>query len=201
MPPPREFFLAACYIFCDRRLISCIAYFLTFLHNVYKWQVSITFRYRVMTLFSRSCHGLFDANAHCCGSFDCFSTSVINLAIHDDSNGYRNESSTTAERWPPYRSYDVIMYDVITGHQNIYVNNSSQNRGRAMGVVSLCLSRQDALNDMQYDLPGSFIRSGQFTWPDQRSHFQLIFRGKNWYVSMHLDERNTMVFRVFLYLF
>ena len=97
--------------------------------------------------------------------FSCFSTSMINLAIHDDSNAYSNESSTTAERWPPYRSYDVIMYDVITGHENIYVNNFSQNWDRAVGEVSLCLSRQDASNDMQYDLSGSFIRSGHLTWP------------------------------------
>ena len=77
---------------------------------------------------------------------------MINLAIHEDSNAYSNESSTTVERL--HRSYDVIMYDVTTGHENIYVNNSSQNRDRAVGEVSLCLSRQAASNGMQYDLPG-----------------------------------------------
>ena len=96
--------------------------------------------------------------------FSCFSTSMINIAIHGNSNGYSNESSTTAERWPPYRSYDVIMNDDIIGHKN-YVNNYSQIRDRAVGEVSLCLSRQDASNDMQYDLPGPFIRSGHLTWP------------------------------------
>ena len=64
----------------------------------------------------------------------------------------------------PYRSYDVLMYDVIAGHENIYINNSSQNRGRTVDEVSLCLSREDALTDLQYDLPGSFIRSGHLTW-------------------------------------
>ena len=49
--------------------------------------------------------------------------------------------------------------------KNICVNNSSQNRDRAVGDVPLCLSRQDASNDIQYDLPGSFIRSGHLTWP------------------------------------
>ena len=78
---------------------------------------------------------------------------MINLALRDDSNAYDDESGATAERWPPYRSYDVIMYDVIAGHENIYVNNFSQNRGGAVGVVSLYLSRQDASTDMHYDLP------------------------------------------------
>ena len=62
---------------------------------------------------------------------------MINIAIHDGAKAYGNEPSATAERWPPYRLYDVIMYDVIAGHENIYVNNSSPNRGRAVGEVSL----------------------------------------------------------------
>ena len=69
------------------------------------------------------------------------------------------------------------MYDVITGHENIYVNNSSQDRDRAVGEVSLCLSRQD--NDLQHD-------------------FQMTFWGQDVRDSMRLDEWNTMVFRVFL---
>ena len=98
--------------------------------------------------------------------FSCFFTSMINLAIHDNSNACSNGSSTTAEWWPPYRSYGIIMYDVITGHKkNIFVNNSSQNRDRVVGEVSLCLSLRDASNVMQYDLPGSFISSGHLTWP------------------------------------
>ena len=61
------------------------------------------------------------------------------------------------------------MYDVITGHKNIYVNNSSQNRDRAVDEVSLCLSRQDASNDMM-------IRS---TWAiyQIRSNFQIDLSG------------------------
>ena len=58
--------------------------------------------------------------------------------------------------------YDVIIHDVIAGHENIYVNNSSQNQGRDVGEVSMHLS-QDTSTDMQYDLPGSFIRSGHLT--------------------------------------
>ena len=96
--------------------------------------------------------------------FSCFSTSMTNIAIHDDSNASGNESSATAGRRPPCRSYDVIMYDVIAGHENIYINSSSQNRGRALIEVSLCLSHKCASNDMQHDLPGSIIRSGHLTW-------------------------------------
>ena len=33
----------------------------------------------------------------------------------------------------PYRLYDVIIYDVIAGHENAYVNNLSQNRVRTVG--------------------------------------------------------------------
>ena len=68
-PFPQSFSWLHATFFCDRRLMFCIAYFLTFLHKVCKWQVSMTFRCRAMTLFSRSYHGPFDANAHCCGSF------------------------------------------------------------------------------------------------------------------------------------
>ena len=96
--------------------------------------------------------------------FSRFSTSMINLAIRDDSNASGNESSATAGRWSPYTSYDVIMHDIIAGHENIYVNNSLQNPGRAVIEVALCLSRQDTSTDMQYDLTGSFIRSGRLTW-------------------------------------
>ena len=80
---------------------------------------------------------------------------------------FSNESSATSSRWPPYRSYDVIIYDVIAGHWNVYnyVNNSSQNWARAVGEVSLCLSWYDASTDMQRDLPGSFITTGHLTWP------------------------------------
>ena len=72
--------------------------------------------------------------------FSCFSPSIINLAIRDDSNAYGNESSAGAGRYAPYMPYDVIMYDVNTGHENVYVNNSSQNRGE----VLLCLFRQES---------------------------------------------------------
>ena len=58
-----------------------------------------------------------------------------------------------------------MICDVIEGHENGYVNNSSHKRGRVVGEVSLCLSCQNASTDMRYDLPGSFIRSGHLAWP------------------------------------
>ena len=72
----------------------------------------------------------------------------------------------------PYRSYDVIIYDVIAGHEIIYVNKPSQSRGRDVSEVSLCLCCEDASTDIQYGLLSSFIRSGHLTWP------QVLF--SNW---------------------
>ena len=60
-------------------------------------------------------------------------------------------------------TYGVTMCDVITGYENIYVIDSSQNRDRAVGEASLCLSLQNASNDMQYDLPELIFRSGHLT--------------------------------------
>ena len=62
-----------------------------------------------------------------------------------------------------------------------------------MGEMILCLSRQDASTDTQYDLAGSFFRSGQLTC----QIFKLTCRGQVAYVSMRLDERITMVFAFF----
>ena len=139
---PQTVFLGCKPHFFDRRLIFCVAYFLTFLHKVCKWQSSMTFQSWAMNLFSRSCQGPFEANVHCCGSFQFFLTSMINLAIRDGSNAYGNESSATSERWTPYRSYDII----AGHHENICVKNSLQNRGRAVGEVSLfCLPKTHRL--------------------------------------------------------
>ena len=64
---------------------------------------------------------------------------------------------------PRYRSYDVI-----AGHGNVNVNNSSQNRGRAVSEVSLCLSCYNTSTDTQHDIPGPFIRSIPLTRPDAK---------------------------------
>ena len=46
-----------------------------------------------------------------------------------------NEPSATAGQQPPYRPW-VIMYDYITGHENIHVNNSGQNsQSRVRGAI------------------------------------------------------------------
>ena len=99
----------------------------------------------------------------------------------------------------PYRSCDDIMYDVIAGHENAYVNNSSQNRARAVDEVSLRLSYHDASTDMQHNLPGSFIRSGHLFWPDGQI-FKLNFWDQNAYVSMRVDARNTWCFVFYFFL-
>ena len=135
--------------------------------------------------------------------FRCFSTSMINQATRDDSNSSGNESSATAGRWPPCRSYDVI-----ADHENISVNKSSQNRGRTVIEVSLCLSRQCASTDMQYDLPGSIIRSGHLTWPDlirswwRRAHDPALFtpeRQSHWHHACNLLKTMcwTVIFSAF----
>ena len=144
----------------------------------------MTFGCLAMTLFSRSRYGPFDANVSCCVFFSCFSTYMINLAIRDDSNAIQQWIRCNC--WPvtPYR-----LYDVIAGHENIYVNHSSQNRGRAVGEVPMCLSRQGTSTDMQQDLPEPFIRSfdptkGQISnWPfEVKMHmFWCVFtRGVRW---------------------
>ena len=79
------------------------------------------------------------------------------------------EWRANARRWPPYRSYDVIIYDVFAGHENIYANNSWQNRARAVCVASLRLSCHVARVDMLHD-PGH--SSAQVIWPHLTSIFK-----------------------------
>ena len=127
---------------------------------VCKWKVSMIFGCWAMSLFSRSCHDLLNAKVPCCGSSELF------FDVHDKSSYpwqfKRNSAMKQGQLLvgDPRRSYDVIMYYVIAGHENISVNNSSQKWGRAVGEVSSCLSCQDASIDMQYRLPWPFIRSG-----------------------------------------
>ena len=147
LPPDSFSCMHATFFFAIDVWFFYIAYFLTFLHKACKWQLFMTFRWLCsqghVTAYLTQMLNAVDL-------FSCFSKSMINLAIHVDSNGYSNKSSTTAERWPPYRSYDVIMYDIITGYKNISGNNYSRNRDRAVGEVTLCLYCQDSSNDISY---------------------------------------------------
>ena len=84
--------------------------------------------------------------------------------------------------------------DLHTGHVTSSCMTSSQVTKTLTSITlhrieiepwALCLSRQDALNDVQYDLRGSFIRSGFL--PDLRLNFQInlwgskfIFLGASW---------------------
>ena len=115
---PRQFFLDAIvhYIVCERRLISCIAYFLTFLHKVCNRQISMTFRCWTMTLFSRSCHGPVDANVHCFGSFQLF------IDIHDKSSyPWRFKCIDTT-----MHQVQLLSSDPRTGHMTSACMTSSQ---------------------------------------------------------------------------
>ena len=60
----------------------------------------------------------------------------------------------------------LLAGDPRTGHMTssqVTKTFTSQNQGRTVGAVSLCLSRQEASTDKQYDLPRLFIRSGHLT--------------------------------------
>ena len=84
---------------------------------------------------------------------------------------FGNESIAIVSRWPLNRSYNVIIYDVITGQENVYGNNFAQKSGTAMGEVSLCLSCDDTSTDMQFTYLDH--SSGRVIWPDLRTHFKI----------------------------
>ena len=107
-PTPQTVFLGCTLHFCDRHLIFCIACFLTFLHKVCKLQGPMTFNCLTMTLFSRSCHDPFDANAYCCGSFQLF------FDIHDKcSYPWRLKCML---QWIKYNCRTVTSMQVIWRH-------------------------------------------------------------------------------------
>ena len=78
-----------------------------------------------------------------------FQTKIVDfiiLAIRDDSNVIRKKIKCNCWPMAPGRSYDVIVC-VITGHKNVYGNNSRQNRA-SLRDASLCLSCHDGTADM-----------------------------------------------------
>ena len=107
---------------------------------------------------------------------------MLNLVICDDSNAICHSGLiATASRWPPYGSYDVI-----TGHENVYVNNSWQN---TVKVCARCCVNHDASTDMQHDLPGPLIyrssdrSSRQVIWPTWGQISKLIYQSQNVYFN------------------
>ena len=78
------------------------------------------------------------------------------------------------------------------GHQQIFADNLRLRRARDMKVVSVCLSRQYASTDMQL---------GSRRDLDLRSNFDLDLSSHAIYVSMRLDDANTMVSKSLLYHF
>ena len=63
-----------------------------------------------------------------------------------------------------------------------------------MGLVPQCSSRQGASTDMQYDLLSHTVT---LAWRDLRSNFKIDLSGIKTYESIRLDERNTMVSKLF----
>ena len=99
--------------------------------------------YWVMPLFKRSCHDPVNAHVPCCDISSCSSTSMINRLIVLLQMPFSNESSAAVNRWPMRTSYGVIIYDVITGRENVYINNPWQKTGRAACEVVSCLVCHD----------------------------------------------------------
>ena len=96
----------------------------------------------------------------------------------------------------PYRLYDAIVYDVIAGLENIYVNNFSHIEVEPRSMCHcVCLVKTHRLICSMPTWVIYQVRSFDMT---QGQIFKLTYRGQNAYVSIRLDERNTMVFRVFL---
>ena len=79
---------------------------------------------------------------------------MTNLAIHDDDM-HTAMNQVKLLNGDPRTGHmtSLCTYDVIACHENIFVNNSSHNQGRAVGELSLCLCRQDASIGTRYDLP------------------------------------------------
>ena len=84
-----------------------------------------------------------------------FSTLMINLHILDDSNAIREVQLLAGTPRIGHMTPSRVV--------KRFVDNSSQNRVIVVDELSLCLSCLGASNDMQYDLPGSFMRSCHLT--------------------------------------
>ena len=79
---------------------------------------------------------------------------MINLA--DDSNATLHESSTVASRGLPQGNMTSNMTSKVT---EAFTSIALDRIVRNICELSLCAPYHDAMADMQYDLPGSFIRS------------------------------------------
>ena len=66
-----------------------------------------------------------------------------------------------------------------------------------MREVSLRLSCQDSVADVQHDLPGAFIRSDRLTWHQAKCSYS-SGSTQHAYDSMRFDARNTVVLRISL---
>ena len=176
MPPPRQFFLDACYICCDRGLIFCSYFFSTFLHKVCKWQLSMTFGCWSMILFSRLCNDPFNATAHCCGSFQLY------FDTYDKSSYlWRFNCKSAAIQM------QLLVGDPRTGHMTSLYMTSLQVTKTFTSITPhrikvepwaryhcVCTVKRHRLtSNMTYPVHSS----GQAIWPDLRLNFQIDLFG------------------------
>ena len=66
----------------------------------------------------------------------------------------------------------MTLIEVIWGHQQLFANKSHLKRARDMDMISLCLSRNEALTDIQH---GLLVLSPDL---ELRSNVALTFQGQ-----------------------
>ena len=126
----------------------------------------------------------------------CFSTSMMTLAIRDDSNAITQWIRCNGRPVTPYTSYDFIIYNIIMGNESAYFNSFWQNKVRDVCEVLLYLFCHATSTDVQHDLPESAIRSGHLARP------QVRLLNKPFRVKMHanfsvsLDASKTIVLSI-----
>ena len=147
--------------------------------------------------------------------FNCLPTSMINLAIRDDSSAFCNESSVTAlfvcwgfrARRLKCNCWTVTPHP---GHMTSSSMMSSQVTKTFRSITShrievepwtrchcVCLAKTHLLIFNMTYLGHYHVRSFDLT---KCQIFKLTFRRQDAYVSMRLYKGNTMVFDVFLFL-
>ena len=105
--------------------------------------------------------------------------------IHDTSNSQLPFQGNSAMDQAQLLSGDLhtahmtSSYITTSRHENVCINNSWQNKARAVCETTLHLSFHDATGNMQHDLSGSYIGWGHLAWP-QVKFSDWVFRVKNY---------------------
>ena len=149
-----------------------------------------------MTLFSRSCYGPFDANAHCCGSFQLF------FDIHDKSSyPWRFKY---IQQWIKYSRWTVTSVQVIWRHhvwchhkprKHLSITPRRVEIEPWAGCHCVCLVKT---HRMIWNIIYLERLSGQVIWPGIRSDFQIdLSRSKCIYFDASWPEEYDSVSRFF----